>query len=1276
MRDNGALGQLQPLRTVQPSHTEQPLFIEYGTESPDILTRLHEDVENQGIQDWSLGQHPQPDQEILAAEWSMHEQRTEGGKGATEGGGRNANERGLGGGANRAHNQGKILETHFDEPYHTRSSSYSNMAHSLQEKPVNLNNSFPGCDASTPYISSSVTLPAVQRQDDHGFYQNVTGRIRQPSVRHKEDSRSSFARQADLHKSPRTQELEEFAAKFEGYQKQRTRRMAAQPTPMLDQLARESHNQFWLANPDQLSTLETSLLRLVQRTDSISGRARTLFSDDNSSGRESVTTVISNSSSETLKFNEKHSSSETLKYLEGDGMGNPNEYFGAGDRVSYSEPVHSDDLIYKFGNFSSQDLAVRDRNRSNCDEMYGQGALEIGNSQAQWQTLQNTQYDGKFSIRRPNESEKNSNRPDFSWECESMQLPMYSSHVSAQQSKRSLYRSHSEAGSVLGDRSVRNSELTDQGAKFNEPYGCSDFNDQCHLKESNVGDLNERIIRSGDISEQNIGDALNSSASLFTCLDPLSSDMERSCWGPHDPDNGARRQTSSHVQKLGGRAAHDRENAQMLEYLCRDGDGGAIRPRWLADESLLSGPHGVPSKPWQKPILQPVSKPNGCSFCLGRHSDNHENCRDNRRPQDIQDSMVEKNTFPRRTTRSRKPKLPTPPCSPKFGPPQTGPKNSTRSTTPSPPPPPQLDHELISTNEPLPPPPVDSLPATQSQGEKTNGFQCLADARNLPLPSSTPTPIPGRNKMPASTPKRDSPATIAAKEAPGWQMFLGVKSSTVSFTSEEATKFRAARDESRNRNANKRDESRNRKLNRQDEHPGRTNITKEESLTSIKDISRGRNQNKSKRDIMNNFFHKMEEKNKMDIKDGNPEKRPKTRREGYKSSQNKKVNDLQNSSEENLESERNYQQYQDRESDGRVLTSPNEKQQSLHLSRERSLKSISNWWKNSLEGGPTPPPSGENWNDGETPSPRHNHSHSDSGISSMSGRSSCMSPMSELSSSSGSSRTSLRSSSIVSSSNILLEEDGEGEMEYKDLCKELLLFAPLDSRIVGIIRSSLTDSLQVYFPEGSLEFEIISNSKENCDPETPKRSRSTNFEESRKNLLKHACMRIDTQRKHQQLLRESTKSNEEVGKEITVELTGVAQQAEIDKVKLFTEEVDKITSLIIGLSSRLAKANSACAKNAQSDEKSQKMATERRDKLGEQLDEARKLRQSIFRRGDSVFGILSKYLDPRTVEAFGGFIKEKIRLILETRQHTEILKSEEDILKCLKEYNSTGVMII
>ena len=177
----------------------------------------------------------------------------------------------------RSRSQGQILETHFDsgpeaaQPQHGRSSSYSSMAASAQHS-VNLNNSFPGYE-STPYISSSVTLPATG--SELGFYHNVSGRMRQ-----REEARHSVSRQAAdlaLHKSPRTQELEEFAAKFEGYQVQRTRRLAAQPTPMLDQLARETNNQFWLTNPEQLSSLETSLLRLVQRNDSISTSRQNIF---------------------------------------------------------------------------------------------------------------------------------------------------------------------------------------------------------------------------------------------------------------------------------------------------------------------------------------------------------------------------------------------------------------------------------------------------------------------------------------------------------------------------------------------------------------------------------------------------------------------------------------------------------------------------------------------------------------------------------------------------------------------------------------------------------------------------------------------------------------------------------------------------------------------------------------------------------------------------------------------------------------------------------------
>ena len=97
--------------------------------------------------------------------------------------------------------------------------------------------------------------------------------------------------------------------------------------------------------------------------------------------------------------------------------------------------------------------------------------------------------------------------------------------------------------------------------------------------------------------------------------------------------------------------------------------------------------------------------------------------------------------------------------------------------------------------------------------------------------------------------------------------------------------------------------------------------------------------------------------------------------------------------------------------------------------------------------------------------------------------------------------------------------------------------------------SCLTQMLQVFFPEGSLEFEIRVSKDPSLDSEPSKRSRSTNFEDSRRILLKHAGMRIETQRKHQLLLRESTKNNEEIGKEIVLELGQVAQQMEIDKVK-------------------------------------------------------------------------------------------------------------------------------
>jgi hypothetical protein len=186
------------------------------------------------------------------------------------------------------------------------------------------------------------------------------------------------------HKSPKTQELEEFAAKFEGYQKQRSRRNLQQPTPMLDQLTREScqaaavNFSSWLpANTaeHQLTALETNLLKLVQRNDSITRRgsnAAATISEDSSSGRESVTTVISNCSNETLKYTDRHSSCETLRFSENGDMGAGHNNGGGHGELLTAAAVAANNVDEDVINSGGVTLS-----RDYCDEQYSDGAAGL-----------------------------------------------------------------------------------------------------------------------------------------------------------------------------------------------------------------------------------------------------------------------------------------------------------------------------------------------------------------------------------------------------------------------------------------------------------------------------------------------------------------------------------------------------------------------------------------------------------------------------------------------------------------------------------------------------------------------------------------------------------------------------------------------------------------------------------------------------------------------------------------------------------------------------------
>lgn len=58
-------------------------------------------------------------------------------------------------------------------------------------------------------------------------------------------------------------------------------------------------------------------------------------------------------------------------------------------------------------------------------------------------------------------------------------------------------------------------------------------------------------------------------------------------------------------------------------------------------------------------------------------------------------------------------------------------------------------------------------------------------------------------------------------------------------------------------------------------------------------------------------------------------------------------------------------------------------------------------------------------------------------------------------------------------------------------------------------------------------------------------------------------------------LKEEMDSNEELGRHITILVESRAKSNEYHKYKLHVEEIDKITSLLLGLSGRLARTENA-----------------------------------------------------------------------------------------------------
>lgn len=177
---------------------------------------------------------------------------------------------------------------------------------------------------------------------------------------------------------------------------------------------------------------------------------------------------------------------------------------------------------------------------------------------------------------------------------------------------------------------------------------------------------------------------------------------------------------------------------------------------------------------------------------------------------------------------------------------------------------------------------------------------------------------------------------------------------------------------------------------------------------------------------------------------------------------------------------------------------------------------------------------------------------------------------------------------------------------------------------------------------------------------------SLDLRQKKEELMMRLDKKLIVLRAEQEAVREEGEVNEALGARVASRVSAVARPAEASKYRLHVEEVGKITSLLLGLSGRLARAENALY-GMPADHTERKILESKRDKLMDQLEEAKILKSNIDKRSVNVSTILSKYLNEEEFADYQHFINMKAKLIVDGREIQDKVKLGEEQLAALRE---------
>lgn len=172
--------------------------------------------------------------------------------------------------------------------------------------------------------------------------------------------------------------------------------------------------------------------------------------------------------------------------------------------------------------------------------------------------------------------------------------------------------------------------------------------------------------------------------------------------------------------------------------------------------------------------------------------------------------------------------------------------------------------------------------------------------------------------------------------------------------------------------------------------------------------------------------------------------------------------------------------------------------------------------------------------------------------------------------------------------------------------------------------------------------------------------------QKKEELVARLSRKLAILREEQDALSEERRLNEELGEAVCARVGKVARPGQSSKLRLHVSEVGHITSLLLGLSGRLARAENALL--ALPLHHHERVSLEsKRDKLLSQLIEAKQLKASIDQRSESVLKSLLPCLSPSDLDDYQHFISMKAKLIVDARELADKISLGVEQLAALRE---------